>query len=65
MISANYDGPLDKYEQTIQMDTTMVVVRVEWYPTSLRVTLKEKFGNRRMEWSRVGIFRAWNLVYTS
>lgn len=62
VISANYDGPLDKYEQTIQMDTTMVVVRVEWYPTSLRVTLKEKFGNRRMEWSRVGIFRAWNLV---
>ena len=62
VVSANYYSNMTGYEQEIQMDTEVIVIVADWSPNSLRLRLKEKYGQRYMEWLKAGQFRTWHLI---
>lgn len=62
IVSANYAEALSGYEQEIDMDTEIVVIKVDWAPSSLRVQVKQKFGTGIFEWFAGNPYRTWHLV---
>lgn len=63
VVSANYDEQLSGYEQEIDMDTEIVVVKVDWSPSALRLQVKQKFGTGVFEWYAGRSYRTWHLVF--
>lgn len=62
IVSANYEEDLVEYEQEIEMDSEVIVVKVDWSASSLRVRLKQKIGANYMEWFKIGSYRTWHLI---
>jgi len=62
VISANYDGLLDNYEQEIDFDNEIVIVQVTWTPNVLRVQFKQKYGPGVLEWYVAKSYRTWHAI---